>query len=329
MSRSNAQAALRIAEPPGRRNGNATMTGRKANQSLTRRRFLKTAAAGLGLGATGLSALGGAPPGADRAGESLSFGLVTDVHYADAPARGSRHYRDSLAKLRQAIDTFNRRRVSFVVELGDFVDAGPSKTEELKHLRTIDKVYQAFQGERHYVLGNHCLHAFTKDEFLANCGARIKRGFYSFDRGRFHFVVLDANFRSDGSAYAAGNFSWTDAWIPRHEQQWLAQDLKQAGGKRAFLFLHQNLHDEKDAHGVKNAPEIRHLLEAAGNVTAVFQGHMHSGGYTKKGGIHYCTLRAMVEGPTLKNNAYAVVTLDRPEGLRLEGFGRQKEVAFI
>jgi alkaline phosphatase len=177
-------------------------------------------------------------------------------------------------------------------------------------------------------LGNHCLHAFTKDEFLARCGTRVRKSFYSFDCGRFHFVVLDANFRSDGAAYAAGNFTWTDTWIPSHEQQWLTEDLKQARAKRTFLFVHQNLHDEKDAHGVKNAPEIRHILEAAGNVAAVFQGHMHSGGYTKKGGIHYCTLKAMVEGSMLENNAYAVVTVDPSGHLRLEGFGRQKEVAF-
>ena len=52
------------------------------------------------------------------------------------------------------------------------------------------------------------------------------------------------------------------------------------------------------------------------------------GGYARIGDIHYCTLRAMVEKPTLKNNAYAIVTVDKSDRLRLEGFGRQKYVAF-
>jgi predicted phosphodiesterase len=295
---------------------------------VARRQFLKTLARGIGVAGAGLLAPTGAGAALEPGSESFSFGLVSDVHYADAPPRGSRHYRDSLAKLQEAVRTFNQRKVAFVVELGDFVDAGPSKTEELQHLRRIDEVYQGLRARRHYVLGNHCLNAFTKDEFLAASGAPVKKSFYSFDCARFHFVLLDANFRQDGTPYGAGNFAWTDTSIPRPQQQWLAEDLKRASGTKTFLFLHQNLHDEKDPHGVKNAPEVRAVLEAAGNVAAVFQGHMHSGGYVKINGIHYCTLKAMVEGPTLDNNAYAVVTLDASDRLTLEGFGRQGDVAF-
>ena len=292
--------------------------------NLTRRRFLKTAGAGLGLSAAGLLASSEGLAAADESAEPLTFGLVTDVHYADAPTRGSRHYRDSLAKLDQAVGAFNRRKVSFVVELGDFIDAGPSQAEEIQHLRRIDEVYQGLRGPRHYVLGNHCVSKLTKDEFLAHSGARVKRSFYSFDFGPFHFAVLDANFRRDGTPYAAGNFSWTDAWIHPPQQKWLADDLERAGTKKTFLFLHQNLQDETDPHGVKNAPQVRRILEDAGNVVAVFQGHMHSGGYAQIGGVHYCTLKAMVEGPTLENNAYAIVTVQKSGQPTLEGFGRQE-----
>jgi len=294
--------------------------------NLTRRRFLETAGAGLGLGAAGLLAASDGPAAEADEAEPLTFGLVTDVHYADAPTRGSRHYRDSLAKLDQAVATFNRRKVSFVVELGDFIDAGPSKANEIEHLRTIDERYQGFGGPRHYVLGNHCVSKLTKDEFLAHSGARVKKSFYSFDFGSFHFVVLDANFRRDGTPYAAGNFSWTDTWIHPPQQKWLADDLERAGTRKTFVFLHQNLHDETDAHGVKNAPQVRRVLEDADNVVAVFQGHMHSGGYARIGGVHYCTLKAMVEGPTLENNAYAIVTVQKSGQPTFEGFGRQREM---
>ncbi len=304
------------------------LTERPRKDILTRRRFLKKAACRLAIGAAGCLTTGRPSPAADLDSQPFSFGLVTDAHYADAASRGSRHYRDSLAKLRQAVDTFNRRKLAFVIELGDFIDAAPSKTEELAYLRAVDEVYQGFQGRRYYVLGNHCLNRLTKDEFLAHCGAQIKKSFYSFDDGPLHFVVLDANFKRDGSAYAAGNFSWTDTWIHPPQQRWLAADLKQAGAKRCVVFVHQDLHDENDPHGVKNAPEVRRVLEAAGSVVAVFQGHMHSGGYAKIGGIPYCTLKAMVEGPSLENNAYAIVTIEDSGGLTLEGFGRQADVTF-
>lgn len=296
--------------------------------TFTRRQFLKTAATAAGLAAAKPLARAADCLAASAPQKPFSFGLLTDAHYADAPARGSRHYRDSLAKLEQAVEAFNRQQLAFVVELGDFVDAGPSKDEELAYLHTVDRSFQRFQGERHYVLGNHCLHAFTKDEFLAECGAPVKKSFYSFDCGRFHFVILDANFRSDGSPYAAGNFSWTDTWIHAAQLRWLADDLAGARAKKTFVFVHQNLHNEKDAHGVKNAPEVRRVLETAGNVAAVFQGHMHSGGYAKIGGIHYCTLKAMVEGPGLDNNAYAVVSMDESGRITLDGYGRQGKIVF-
>ncbi|MFC1597652.1 alkaline phosphatase, partial [Planctomycetota bacterium] len=298
-----------------------TMGHQTPKATIARRTFLQALASGV-TGA-GLLDSSGKSSAAEPNANSLAFGLVTDVHYADAPPGGSRHYRDSLAKLQQAVAAFNQRKLAFVAELGDFVDAGPSKAKEIEHLHAVDKVYQAFQGPRHYVLGNHCLHAFTKDEFLANCGAAVKKSYYSFDSAQFHFVVLDANFRRDGTPYAAGNFSWTDTWIHPPQQRWLADDLRQAAGKKTFVFLHQNLHHEDNPHGVKNAPQVRRVLETAGNVVAVFQGHMHTGGYAKLGGIHYCTLKAMVEGPTLENNAYAVVTLDASGAFTLQGHGRQ------
>jgi len=258
--------------------------------------------------------------------QPFKFGVVTDVHYADIETKGTRHYRDSVQKLRQAIDTFNSHGVDFVVELGDFVDAGGSKEDELKFLRAIDQVYRESHSDRHYVLGNHCLNAFTKEEFLDACGAQNKQSYYSFDHGGFHFVVLDADFKQDGSPYANGEFKWTDTWIPESEQKWLEADLAAAADKKTFVFLHQQLHDEKKVHGVKNAAEIRRILEQAGNVMVVFQGHDHSGGHVKVGGIHYCTLRALVEGPWPDNNSYAVVTAEPSGGVNLKGFGRQEDV---
>jgi len=284
----------------------------------TRREFLTTAAGGAAL-ATGW--LSGGRALADET-DSITFGLVTDVHHADVERRGNRYYRDSREKIREAIETFNRRKVAFVAELGDFVDAGPDKADDLRFLHAIREIFAELKCDRHYVLGNHCVTRLTKTEFLANCGAQVKRGHYAFDQGPLHFIVLDANFKRDGSHYAAGNFGWTDTWIHEPQQQWLAEDLRKAADKKTVVMIHQNLDKETDAHGVKSGPAVRRILEASGNVAAVFQGHMHRGGYKKLGGIPYHTLPAMVEGPGLKNNAYAVVTIDKSGKTAIEAFGR-------
>ncbi|MFW5693477.1 MAG: metallophosphoesterase family protein, partial [Thermoguttaceae bacterium] len=107
--------------------------------------------------------------------------------------------------------------------------------------------------------------------------------------------------------------------IPAAQIDWLRRDLTGAG-KPTIVFLHQLL-DGEGAVYVNNAAAVRKVLEASGNTLAVFQGHHHAGGYRQIEGIHYCTLRAMVEGAGLENNAYAIVEV-RPGRIVVEGYRR-------
>lgn len=290
------------------------------SRRLSRRQFLATASAGC---AGAMVANRWVSATESRGCGPLCFGLVADVHYADIPVNTNRYYAESQIKLREAVEVFNRRKVAFAVELGDFCDAGASKEADIGYLHAIRDVYEQFDGPRHYVVGNHCVVRFSKDEFLEHCGASIKQTYYSFDQGPYHFVVLDANFRPDETPYCRGNFHWTKPWVPVKQQQWLADDLKRAGDKRAIVFIHQTLHNEQQDTGVKNAPDVRRVLESAGNVEAVFQGHKHEGDYAEIAGIHYVTLRAMVLGPAETHNTYAVVTL-QDDRIVVESFDKKE-----
>lgn len=252
---------------------------------------------------------------------SFFFGLVTDLHYADKEPWSTRYYRDSLAKLTEAVAAFNSANAAFAVELGDIIDKA-DKEIEYGYLRDIDAVFRSFNGGRHYVIGNHDVATFSKDEFLSACGS--EKNYYSFDMHGRHFVVLDANYNKDGSPYNAGNFDWKETYIPESELSWLSDDLAAAKGKRTAVFIHQNLHDETDPHGVKNAPDVRRVIEDSGCVSAVFQGHMHTGGYMEIEGIPYVTLRAAVEGEGTGNNSYAIVHWAGDGSLKVEGFGKQQ-----
>ncbi|MBT4157305.1 MAG: alkaline phosphatase, partial [Planctomycetaceae bacterium] len=222
----------------------------------------------------------------------LSIGLITDLHYADKPPAGSRHYRESLAKLDAAAAQFQKHQISVLVELGDLIDAAETVEKEQTYLKTINQKFSKICSNRHYVLGNHCVDTLKKSEFLKGVGQ--KDSYYSFDQEGFHFIVLDACFRSDGVAYERRNFQWTDTNIPPTELKWLEEDLK-ANEKPVIVLVHQRL-DVSNNHGVNNNREVRALLESSGNVIAVFQGHSHQNDLNTIGGIHYCTLVAMVEG---------------------------------
>jgi alkaline phosphatase len=290
---------------------------------ITRRDFLRKTSvlAGVGLGASSmpLYADDGTP---ESTPESITFGLVADVHYADIPTKGDRHYRDSLPKLKQAINTFNKRSVKFAVELGDFVDAGPSVENDIKYLRQVSNVFHQFKGDRHFVFGNHCVHTIPKKKLLDVCKVKTKKTYYSFDHGNFHFIVLDGDFREDGVEYEPGNWKWTDTAIPAKQLKWLKTDLAKAKGKVVTVFVHQNMDDDGSPYDLDNSAILRQTLEDAGNVVAVFQGHRHPGRYRRINGIHYCTLRAMVVGPGLKNNSYAIATLRSNGELHVESFGK-------
>jgi len=283
--------------------------------SRSRRDFVR-ASAGLA-GGLALSQLCCALRSASsRGGGAARFGIVSDCHYANADTVGSRYYRQSLDKLSECVEAMNGERVDFLIELGDFKDEDRPAVEEktISYLRAAEQVFEKFKGPRHHVLGNHDADSISKEQFLDSVeNTRIDAGktYYSFDFKRAHFVVLDANYRADGADYDHGNFDWTDANIPAAELEWLKDDLEGARGP-AIVFVHQLL-DGTGAHYVRNAAEVRAVLQSSGKVPAVFQGHQHSGGYSQMEGIHYYTLKAVVEGPGEEDNAYAVVEV-RPDG---------------
>lgn len=275
---------------------------------LTRRSFLATGLAGLAL------------PALADATDAVTIGVFTDTHYTDRKPGGSRHYRDSLPKLAAFVDEMNRRKPDFAIVLGDYTDQRGGVAEKKADLAREAAVYAKFLGPRHHVIGNHDLDRFAKEQFVAATGMPAPH--YAFDAGAFRCIVLDANYREDSSPYRAGNFNWTKCVVPADEQRWLTAELKGAKGK-CVVFVHQRLDKDGDAHTVANAPAVRRILSESGKVVAVFQGHDHRGAYQKIDGIHYCTFRAMVEGPFPANNAFALARVGTDGSVRVRGFGKQ------
>ena len=114
--------------------------------------------------------------------------------------------------------------------------------------------------------------------------------------------------------------------IPADQVEWLQEDLRRAGGP-TIVFIHQRL-DVSNSYGVKNAAEVRQVLENSGKVLAVLQGHSHENDYQEIAGIHYCVLAAMIEGAGEKNNAYSTMDLFEDGTIRISGFRKQKGYAW-
>jgi hypothetical protein len=296
--------------------------GQPASESwfIDRRDFLKAAAGSL----FGLVA-GGCVSGSPGRETTRRFGLITDPHYADADPKGTRFYRESLGKVREAIDRLRSEKLAFLGILGDTKDmaADEPDTRTLSHLVAIEREIQRFDGPTYHVLGNHDMDNLSKAQVLShikNTGIAGERSYYAFSRGGIRFVTLDANYMTDGRDYDHGNFDWKDTNIPPAELKWLTTELA-AATEPVIVLAHQRL-DGTGAAFVKNAADVRRALETSGKVLGVFQGHDHPGAHSVLNGIHYYTLRAIIEGSGEANNSYAVVEVGPNLDLTVTGYRR-------
>jgi hypothetical protein len=255
----------------------------------------------------------------------VRFGLITDTHICDkadqSPAISlnatPRYFTGGLPKIEAFALAMNKSGAAFVAELGDFTDNPADgslaydrrKAAVLGYLDAAEARLALFKGPRYHVFGNHDTDQLSKEDVKAKApdsGQSLPAGqyYFSFNQGGVHFVVLDAGYKADGSAYsgvpgsAGSGYAWSDANVPAAELAWLKADLA-AARLPTIVLCHQLLNPEEQvdaafdpAHAVKNAAELRSILEKSGLVVAVFAGHYHDGGYQAMNGIHYVTLQA-------------------------------------
>lgn len=256
------------------------------------------------------------------------FGLVADIQYADKPTVGRRAYAESLAKLEACADDMNRRRVAFVVHLGDIIDGRDNKT--ITDLDRAIRSFRKFGAQVRHVIGNHCLIAGRPVLMQA---LRLMAPYYEFSRPGWRFLVLDgmdvsspwpsdAVSAAEASERLAANpklISY-DGAIGRKQLAWLRSQLRAAESakQRVVVFCHEPILEAAAAADTLlwNAEELTNILEESGVVAAYFAGHHHAGGYAKSRGIHHVTVQGLVESPK-GGTAYAVVEVfnDRLEVL--------------
>lgn len=311
-------------------------------QRTTRRAFCRSLirsglglSLGLGLGGGGLLAgsdffrLRLTLPGDPRLRRPVRFTVLADTHYADLDDTDRpRFFRSSLGNMRAVAEDLAAEGGDFLVHLGDVIQERGSFGPTSAALAEADAALAAFSGPRHYVLGNHDAVDFTKNEFLGLTAGAARATQYHFDEAGFRFIVLDTCFRSDGVAYRRGNFNWTDTYLPPRNLAWLERTLARArvDGLPCVVFAHQNVVGDDARFILSNAAEVRSVLESAGNVVLVLQGHRHANYFFAAGGVQYVTLPATVNAA---DSAGMLVEIDDETGIRLTGLTpRQPDYLF-
>jgi hypothetical protein len=267
----------------------------------------------------------------------LKIGLVADPQYADQAVNNKRHYRESIWKLEEAIDTFNKIKVDFVQNLGDIID---------KDWSSFDSIIPVYEGldpdiENYQLLGNH---DYSVDSIhLNNLLERLSMPdfYYAYDKNGWKFIVLDA---TDIAYYSysfhdrkidqvndyffkiqdqANQKTWNGA-IGKEQQKWLKKELNDASlnNQKVILFSHLPIRPEKNSHNLWNDNEILDILESNPNVVAFINGHNHAGEYVYKNGIHHITIFGMVDTMV---SSFGILEIYKDK-LMLNGFGNQESI---
>jgi len=195
--------------------------------------------------------------------------------------------------------------VDFVVLLGDVTDKGSGSEFALAR-----KIVDSLTCPLYPLVGNH--DNFESDNKQGWKGfAHRDSTDYTFDVKGFHFIGIDCT----DNPYTPGAVG-CDSTL----RLWVAKDLERNPEKPTFILSHYNMWERfwnsqfdttrhyAEYRGMK---DLRQVLERAGNVVAVVNGHVHANRVEQHNGIYYIDVGATLVGrPSIR---YFYVFPDRVE----------------
>jgi hypothetical protein len=264
-------------------------------------------------------------PTAAQAAKPIRVGFITDLHHA-------LFGKDQAFRLKAFIDHALATPTDFILQGGDFCypTGCPAILAE----------WNRYPGDKFHVLGNHDMDKCDKATIMKLWG--MPAPYYSFDRGGFHFVVLDRNnFRKDNAIVAYNKGNWGYRKTPADlnccdeaQLTWLADDLKKTD-KPTVVWAHQPLIATDNPGDIGNGNEILDLFDAANfaavqatgrpKVVAAFFGHDHNDLYGERNGVHYVLLNSASYAYTsagasfYQDSLFAFVTFDPAGKITIEG----------
>lgn len=264
----------------------------------------------------------------------LTFGIIADVQYCDCEPSGTRFYRASPGKLREAMHSLKTDSAEFVINLGDLID------RDYESFKPVLQIIDSSGLKTYHVTGNHDYSVEPRLKKKIPVLVQSKEGYYSFVHKNFRIIALNGN---DISTYASsGKADISEAseyiaslkaqnspnavdWnggIGMKQLEWLKEQLGKAdlAGEKVIIFCHFPIFPE-NAHNLLNYKDLISTLENYNNVIAWFSGHNHAGNYGNFNLIHCVNMKGMVETET--TGSFALVEIYHNK-IWIRGSGRER-----
>jgi manganese-dependent ADP-ribose/CDP-alcohol diphosphatase len=263
----------------------------------------------------------------------ISFGVFADCQYCDCETLNNRFYRNSLQKLEKAITHFNQNeKLEFVVNVGDLIDRDFASFAPLKPiLQKSNKTIYHLPGNHDFEVEPEHLEKVPEELGLSKMYyTLIKKGwmfvfldgtdisFFSADKKKIKLAEdMSAKLKAEGKP----NYHPWNGGIGEQQLNWLNNQLQLAKleNLNVAVFCHYPLLPF-ESHVLWNQAEVLEILNKYSCVKLWMNGHNHTGNYTFQNGIHYITLKGMVE--TESENAFGEVTLN-DKTIEIKGLGRE------
>lgn len=266
----------------------------------------------------------------------LKVGIISDVQYADIDNQGTRHYRASVEKFSEAVRKFIDTDVDFIVILGDFID------NDFTSYKPLMRIIRGIKIPVYFVLGNHDFSVREGRKHKVPELLNVNPGYYSLTRYNWRFIFLDGTDISTFSrskkdpeslraqsildslekAGAPNAHSWNGG-IGKTQMEWLEQEIGNSHkeNQNIILFCHFPIYPENQSENLWNADEIRNIVESHNGKMVFMNGHTHRSNYCLNNGVHYVSLRGMVE---MDENSFATAEI-YTDSISIKGYGAEKD----
>lgn len=220
-------------------------------------------------------------------GKSVRFVQVSDVHYVSENERAE-------AWLKTLVKEINKTEgLDFVVFTGDNIDS-----PDAKYLHDFLRIVGKIKKPCYFVIGNHDVSTnakLSKSKYLDiiryhNWFSPAWRPNYTFEKGRFLFVVVDG---------AKEIIPGPNGYYKQNTLDWLDKVLTKNSKKRVIIIQHFPLIEPRKmtSHKTYKAEKYLELLDKHENVVAVVSGHYHQNHEIMRNGVYHVATPAFAEEP--------------------------------